>query len=196
MYWIPTMEDYDGHIINQLKTITIDGQPIHVSYYMPESQGAKDLHIQRPAVIFFMYDQVHDTTRAQSITHQSISETSTDVTTRQIPTPMKFFYQFVVLTDFKTHENLILKQMLKLFPIRGYITLQSPYGENVSYDFYQKGFQSADAYLEVPNGGTTKERLFRKIYRYHLFAEVDESVELTYKKVTSVSPSVKEKEKE
>lgn len=193
-YWIPTMEDYDIYFINELKKITIDGQPIHVTYYMPEHEGFKDVDLQRPAIAFFMYDQVHDITREQSTLSHVVSDTSSDITTKRVPTPMKFFYQFVVLTDYKEHENLILRQFNMMFPTRGYITLPDPTGGEASYDFLQKQFMSADTYQEVPNGGTSSSRVFRKIYRYHLFTEIDESQEKTYKKVQAINPNTYHKE--
>ena len=191
--WIPTMENYDSHILSLLKTIRVDDKPIDASYYMPEHHGDLDLHLKRPAVIFFLYDQVHDITREQSMLHQTVSTTSANITTTLIPTPVKYFYQFVILTDFKTHENQILRQFNALFPIRGYLTLRAPSGETASYDFFQKGFQGADAYLEVPNGGTTKARIFRKIYKYHLFTEIDDKNASTYKQVQAVSTRVNER---
>lgn len=191
-YWIPTTENYDETILDRLRKIKIDGQPIHVSYYMPEHEEAKDVDVQRPAVLFFMYDQEHDIKREQSHLTQVVSSTSTDITTRRVPTPMKFFYQFVILTEYKAHENEILRQFNMLFPTRGYITLKSPSGEEVSYDFFQKQFISADTYMEVPNGGTTKQRIFRKIYRYHLYSEIDEYQSYTYKKAHGVSPNVRQ----
>lgn len=191
-YWIPTMEDYDSYFIETLKKIKIDGQPIHVTYYMPEHEGFKDVDLQRPAIAFFMYDQIHDITREQSNLSHVVSDTPSDVTTRRVPTPMKFFYQFVVLTDYKEHENIILRQFNMLFPTRGFITLTDPKGGEVSYDFFQKQFISADTYQEVPNGGTTTERVFRKIYRYHLLTEMDEFQAHTYKKVQGIIPSAKE----
>lgn len=191
-YWIPTTENYDETILDRLRKIKIDGQPIHVSYYMPEHEEAKDVDVQRPAVLFFMYDQEPDIKREQSNLTQVVSSTSTDITTRRVPTPMKFFYQFVILTEYKAHENEIIRQFNMLFPTRGYITLKSPSGEEVSYDFFQKQFIGADTYMEVPNGGTAKQRIFRKIYRYHLYSEIDEYQAYTYKKVQGVSPNVRQ----
>lgn len=192
MNWIPTTEDYDSYLLSKLNEITVDGQPIHASYYMPEHEGFKDVDLLRPAILFYMYDQIHDITREQSHTLQVISETSTDVTTRQVPTPMKFFYQFVILTDYKEHENEILRQFTKLFPMRGFITLTDPQGGEVSYDFFQKQFYSADTYQEVPNGGSTKQRVFRKIYRYHLYSEMAEYEGQSYKKVQETKANANE----
>jgi hypothetical protein len=193
-YWIPNMEDYDGYFITELKKITVEGQPVHVTYYMPEHEGNQDVHLQRPAILFYSYDQMHDKRREQSSTDIVVSDTPSDVSTNKVPTPMKFFYQFVILTDYKAHENEILKQFNTLFPTRGFITLADPDGGEVSYDFFQKQFLNGDSYQEVPNGGTTKERIFRKIYRYHLYSEIEESQAKTYKKVQSVNPTTSLKE--
>lgn len=195
-YYIPTFADYDKALIERLKLIKVQDpetgalKPINALYYMPEPEGNLDVDIQRPAIVFYLYDMAPDVQREHSIMSYVVSQDSFDITTKQVPSPIKFFYQFTILTDYKEHESSIIQQFNKLFPMRGHLTITEPTGEKTSYDFFQKQFMSMDSHLQVPNGGTTNKRIFRKIYRYHLYTEIDEFTEFTYKKVQGVHPKV------
>lgn len=195
--WIPTLFDYDSHLLEKLKVIKVTDEfgnkkPIHVTFFAPEPEGTEDRNTMRPAVVVYMYDQVHDTRREQSILSQYVKDTPTDITLKEVPTPMKFFYQFTVITDYQQHMNEIIHQLNLLFPTRGYITLTAPNGEKVSYDFFQRSVDNAYTQQFLQYGANTADRIFRKIYRYQLIAEVDEFQEYTYKKVQGVNPSAKQ----
>ena len=191
-YWTPTLEDFDVAIINKLKRITIDIngdgvlQPIHVTYFTPESEGAMDRTDNRPAIVVFMYDQVHDAQREHSFLETRIDDNPTDISFKRPPTPMKFFYQFLVITEYQEHMNKIIRQLQRLFPTRGFVTVVSPSGQQLSYDFFQRSVDNGYTAQFLQFGANEQERLFRKVYRYHLFAEVDEFEATVYKKVLSV----------
>ena len=190
-YWTPTLEDFDTVIMNKLRRITVDNgdgvqQPIHVTYFTPEAEGAKDRNDVRPAIVVFMYDQAHDRQREHSISENRVNDTPTDISLKRVPTPMKFFYQFLIITEYQEHMNKIIRQLHILFPTRGFITVVSPIGQNMSYDFFQRSVDNGYTQQFLQYGANEQERLFRKVYRYHLFAEVDEHEANTYKKVLSV----------
>lgn len=200
-YWVPSLMDYDKHLLEKLQGIKVTDEdengnliqkPIHVTFFAPEPEGAEDRNNLRPAIVIYMYDQVHDIRREQSILSQYVSDTPTDITLKEVPTPMKFFYQFTIITDFQQHMNEITQQLNMLFPTRGYITLEAPNGEKVSYDFFQRSVDNGYTQQFLQYGANTTDRIFRKIYRYHLFAEVDEFQEYTYKKVQGINPSTKQ----
>lgn len=195
-YWTPTLEDFDTVIMNKLKTIQIDVkgngvlQPIHVTYFTPEAEGAKDRNKNRPAIVVFMYDQSHDVRREHSILDNRVNDTSTDISLQRVPTPMKFFYQFIIITEYQSHMNQIIRHLNMLFPSRGFITVISPSGAKVDYDFFLRGVDNGYTAQFLQFSANEQERLFRKVYRYHLFAEVDEYEAYTYKKVLTVHPDV------
>lgn len=196
-YWVPSLEDYDATIMKRLRQITYtdengDQKPIYVTYFTPEHQGQEDKTKLRPAIVVYLYDQVHDFKREQSILSQYVSDTPTDITLTEVPTPMKFFYQFTVITDYKQHMNEITRQLNYLFPTRGFITLTAPSGVKVSYDFFQRSVDNAFTHQYLQYGANKEERVFRKIFRYHLMAEVEEYLPNTYKKVLGVNHNTKE----
>lgn len=192
-YWTPNLEDFDSVIINKLKTIKVDVngdgilQPIHVTYFTPEAEGAEDRNNLRPAIVVFLYDQVHDVRREQSRLDNRFDDTPTDITLRRVPTPMKFFYQFTIITDYQEHMNHIIRQLNMLFPTRGFLTLLAPSGAKVDYDFFLRSVDNGYTQQFLQYGANEQERMFRKIYRYHLFTEVDEYQAYTYKKVLKVN---------
>lgn len=197
-YWIPSIEDYDKAILGKLAEIKVDLKgdgnlvPIHVTYFAPEHHGEEDRNKLRPAVVVYMYDQSHDIRREQSILSQYVSDTPTDITLKEVPTPIKFFYQFTIQTDYQQHMNEIVTQLTKLFPTRGFITVTSPTGEKVDYDFFLKGVDNGYSHQFLQYGANTEDRVFRKVYRYHLMAEIDEFQEYTYKKVKTVGAEATE----
>jgi hypothetical protein len=197
-YWIPTAEDYDKAIMDVLRTVQVDVngdgnlQPVHVTYFSPEHEGQQDIDYIRPAIVVYQYDQVHDLRREQSIVSQMVSDTPTDITLKRVPTPMKFFYQFTIITDYQLHMNEIIKQINMLFPTRGYISLTDPDGEIVHYDFFQKGMVNGYTNQYLQYGAGEQERLFKKLYRYHLHGEIDEYQANTYKKVHDRNTAVNE----
>lgn len=199
-YWIPSLEDYDKCLLDKLKQITVDIngdgnlQPIHVTYFTPEPEGAEDRDNLRPAIVLFMYDEVHDLQREQSILSTVVSDTPTDVTLKQVPTPTKFFYQFSILTDYLQHMNEIIRQFNLLFPKRGFISLESPEGESVDYDFFFRSVANGYTSQFLEYGANERERIFRKNYKYVLYTEIDEYQRHTYKKVQSQNTTVSEKE--
>ena len=198
MYWTPTLEDFDTEIIHKLRTIRVDKngdgilQPVHVTYFTPEAEGAEDRDNLRPAIVVFMYDQSHDIRREHSILTNRVNDTPTDISLKRVPTPMKFFYQFLILTDYQKHMVEISHQINMLFPTRGYISLATPSGESVSYDFFQRGVDNGYTAQFLQFGTNEQSRIFRKLYRYHLFAEVDEYEAYTYKKVLQINPQINE----
>ena len=187
-YWIPLLEDYDKHLLEALKQIKVDIngdgnlQPIHVSYFTPEPEGAEDRDNLRPAIVLYMYDEVFDIKREQSIISTVVSDTPTDITLKRVPTPTKFFYQFSILTDYQQHMNEIIRQFNLLFPKRGYISLTSPEGETSEYDFFQRSMNNGYTNQFIEYGANERERIFRKNYKYVLYTEVDEYQTRTYKK--------------
>lgn len=190
-YWIPSLEDYDLHLLETLKQIKVDLngdgnlQPIHVTYFSPEPEGEEDKDFLRPAIVLFMYDEVHDITREHSIMSNVVADTPTDVTLKRVPTPTKFFYQMTILTDYQQHMNEIIRQLNLLFPKRGYITLKAPNGGESSYDFFQRGVSDGYSAQYIEFGANEQRRIFRKIYKYVLHTEIDEYQSRTYKKVQS-----------
>lgn len=194
-YYIPTLEDYDRRIQEILSTITVTGPdgdkiPVNVQYYMPEPEREPDIDLKRPAITYYMYDVVEDFARESSLSFiKKWRDDEQEVDIVRPPTPVKLFYHFSVLTDYKQHQNEIIQQMNYLFPIRGYIDIDTPKGK-AYYDFFRTQFQMADTYLEVPHGGSTGRRLLRVWYRYQLLTEVDENRPNTYKQVLEINPDI------
>ena len=188
-YWIPSLEDYDSHLLDKLRQIKVDIkgdgklEPIHVSYFTPEPENSTDRDLSRPAIVLYMYDETSDITREQSIMSHTVTDTLTDTTRKRVPTPIKFFYQFTILTDYQQHMNEIIRQFNMLFPKRGYITLVDPGGEDVSYDFFWRSTSNGYTNQFLEYGANKPDRIFRKVYKYVLLTEIDEYQEHTYKKV-------------
>ena len=195
--WIPTLDDFFTAIITRLSTIKVDVagngvlQPIHVTHFTPEAEEAEDRNTLRPAIVVYLYDQVHDARRETSLLANRFDINPTDISLKRVPTPMKFFYQFTILTDYQQHMNEITRQLNMLFPTRGYITLTAPSGEKVSYDFFQRSVDNGYTHQFLQYGANEQERIFKKIFRYHLFTEIEEYEANTYKKVLSVHPNVR-----
>jgi hypothetical protein len=196
--WIPSLEDYDKKLLELLSGISVDidgtgnMQPVHVTYFTPEPEGSLDRDSLRPAIVLFMYDEVPDIKREQSYTTTVVSDTPTDISLKTIPTPTKFFYQFTILTDYQQHMNEIIRQINQIFPKRGYISLTSPDGEVYDYDFFQRAMNNGYTNQFLEYGANEQERIFRRIYKYILYTEIDESsATKSYKKVQApVSPTI------
>ena len=198
--WVPGFEDYEKAIMEKLKQIRIPDEngnlvPITVSYYMPEPENDSDLNYKRPAIVFFLYNMTPDTTKFSTVTQQVVSNTTSTVTLEDVPTPTKLFYQFNIITEYKIHENLIIQQFNQIFKHRGYIAVDSPEGEQLAYDFFQRSFENGDTNQAVPQGGTVFERIFRKIYKYVLHGEIGMNDMSEYPIVTS-PPNINLSEKE
>ena len=199
MEWVPTIEDFDTHLFNLLSQFTIDKkrngkrEPIFVTFFTPEHQDTADVDHLRPAIVIHRYDQMHDRRREQTYKNRILLEENL-VRTKHIPTPHKFFYQFTLIADYQTHLNELETQLHHLFPARGYIALPGPDGNMYEYDFYQSGVQAAYNAQFINYGATKEDRIFRRAYRYQLFAEIDEyPAELVTPVVETVVGDVRER---
>jgi hypothetical protein len=189
--WVPTIQDFDKCLLEMLSQITVDidgqgnRQPVHVTYFTPEPENSEDRTDLRPAIVLFMYDETPDIKRESSYITTVVNDTPTDVTLKKIPTPIKYFYQFTILTDYQQHMNEIMAQFHQIFPRRGYISLDSPENEAYEYDFFLRGLSNGYTNQFLEYGANEQERIFRRIYKYVLYAETDENpLASTYKKVT------------
>lgn len=193
--WVPSIMDYDVVIKNKLRNMRVTGPnktsiPITVTAFSPEHEGDKDVDQKRPAVIFSMEDLIHDRTRELSDLREVVSQTTLTKTLREIPTPIKLIYQFTLTTAYQQHMSEMIQQLQLLFPMRGYISLTSPSGEIHDYDFYQKGVSAGFTNQFTQFGVGRPEREFRKIYRYHLYTEMLESMEETYQTIQDLNLDV------
>lgn len=186
--WFPYESDYDKAILDKLKTIRLSsGHPIYVSTTMVEKEGEPDVSEKVPAILVYRYDRELDTERELSQIKLVADETEETITTMDKPTPVKLFYEITLVNRYLEHENEMIRQFEKLFPYRGFLTVVSPEGEEQHYDFFFKQFINNDTHQQVPQGGTSSIRQFRKIYRYHLYTEIPMGEEIAYKKPFSTN---------
>lgn len=195
MVWAPDFTDY---FLNKLKEITIPDQygnptPITVDYMMPGKELDLDSDIKRPAITVYNYDFVPDLDRAQSIVRLKVAEDENGVSISGLPDPWKIYYQFTLLADYLEHIDLMEIQFKRMFPFRGVIVMTDSDGSKVSYDMFFHQYIALDTNMSVPQGGSATKRVFRRVYRYYIPAELDSNQVTTYKRVLERNIVLKQK---
>lgn len=148
---------------------------VPVTYHQPEGGVAPDFEAN--IATFFLYDMALDTTRTQSDIDILVSrnQLQNTIATKKVPIPFKLFYQIDLWSLKQSNMVQMITQFHKNFPPRGSILVPDKNGRE--HDLYMEMTHSknADGALWGTGSKQTNERIFRRIFRFCIHAELDNS---------------------
>lgn len=187
--FIPEITSYLLDTIN-LTVTDRNGNPyrVPVTYHQPEGEFIPEF--QDSLVTFFLYDLRLDTERLQSDFDLVVAEddVANTVTVKEIPLPYRLYYQIDLWSEWNEDMEAMIPQLLLQFPPRTNLSIPS---EDGPYDYFMElvQYKNADGELRPQANKDTSSRIFRTLFRYCIYAELDSGKVRTYNRVLSVEPN-------
>lgn len=186
------IEDIDRYFLD---TIDIKGyvpadpawvlEKVPVTMHFPEPGIIPDF--QHNLVSLFMYDMLPDYERMQSDIDIIVSQDKDTTTVQKPPVPYKLFYQIDLWSMKQTSVIQMMTALQKQFKPMQSILVPAADGEIHDLFMELKSYKTADGKLWDTGAKQTEERFFRRIFRFCVYAELDDEQYQVFQKVKQVN---------
>lgn len=183
MVWLDQIGDF--FLSKEITANRLDGSTFSIT---PMYEGTENREGDEPHIVFFDYDIILDPNRLGSIVRKEAYGDQDTVTYSGTPEPHAVYYQVEVISYWKEDDIALRHAWMKEFPMRGGIDVPAMDGNGTVRVFYEQvGFKNMDESDRSFRSG----RMYRKVYRYVIWAELDLEQLETYYRVKEVGPIIR-----